>query len=173
MNFREIPLVVLIMVVKFSHQLLRDSDGETVHITSNRQISYFTAPLTKTPLSSWIEVQKGIYPKILPIKGKIKVGEPITLLIYFNDPNKKYDITVSDCWAYDNEDYKKTKNRLNLVNDEKGTKEWIKLNYSQASNITSVLYSNFTSFKFPDTDRVYLTCNIKLCLYVCRKQEVT
>ncbi|KAK9694179.1 Zona pellucida-like domain [Popillia japonica] len=175
MDFERMIFAFVNVFLLYSIDLIQGLNKETVHINSNNEISYISAPLTKMPLSSWIEVQKGIYPKISPINDEINIGESITLLIYFNDPSRKYDVSVSDCWAYDDEDYQKARNRLNLVNDAKGTKDWFKLNYPTESNLTSVLYSTFTSFKFPESDKdvVYLTCNIKVCFFRCGKEKDT
>ena len=31
----------------------------------------------------------------------MKIGQDLSLVIYFRDPNGLYDVAVRDCWAFD------------------------------------------------------------------------
>lgn len=39
--------------------------------------------------------------QVRPVEGSLKIGEELSLIIYLRDPNDLYDVSVRDCWAYD------------------------------------------------------------------------
>lgn len=51
------------------------------------------------------------------IGSTLEVGEPITIFIYLKDPSNLYDIMVTDCWAYDDQDFEKANNKLHLTEE--------------------------------------------------------
>lgn len=68
----------------------------------------------------WMDIQRGQFPQVSQITGNIKIGEPLTVLIFLKDPNKEYDLSVRDCWAFDGEDYQDKKTGRIQLSDKKG-----------------------------------------------------
>lgn len=64
-----------------------------------------SVPTSRGGVECWMDIQRGEFPKVTPITTNVKIGEPISVLVFLKDPNKEYDIVVRDCWAFDNEDY--------------------------------------------------------------------
>lgn len=64
-----------------------------------------TVPTSNGGVDCWMDIQRGIYPKINPIGETIKIGEELSVLVYLRDPNNNYDLMVRNCYAYDNEDF--------------------------------------------------------------------
>ncbi|KAJ8931003.1 hypothetical protein NQ314_016146 [Rhamnusium bicolor] len=141
---------------------------ETVFITSSSNVKYIEVPTSDDPLLTWMEVRKGKFPNVtkdLTSVTNVTVGDPITLFIFFKDnSNILYDIKVTDCWAYDNKEFLSSKRKLHLNGNKSYSKnkqliKWRKGNSSR--EIPSFLYTSFTSFKFPDKDEIYLSCDIQ------------
>lgn len=42
------------------------------------------------------------------------VGYPVSILIYLKDDEQKYDVMVTECWAYDKESFAASKHKLKL-----------------------------------------------------------
>lgn len=64
-----------------------------------------TVPTSNGGVDCWMDVQRGIFPKLTAIGDVIKIGEPLTVLVYLRDSMKEYDLSVRNCWAYDSEDF--------------------------------------------------------------------
>lgn len=62
-------------------------------------------PTSNGGVDCWMDIQRGEYPQITPIADIIKIGESLSVLVYLRDQKNEYDISVRDCWAYDNQDY--------------------------------------------------------------------
>jgi hypothetical protein len=117
----------------------------------------------------WMDIQVGVYPKITPISGSIKIGETVSVLVYLRDDRKEYDIVVRDCWAYDNEDYgAKSTGRLQLSDGNGCSRKkklfgrWAKTEQTGNSGATSILHNQLYAFKFPDKAQVFLKCDIEV-----------
>lgn len=72
------------------------------------------------PVQCWMDIMIGKFPQITPIERPIKIGEPLTILVYLKDPQKKYDINVKDCYAFDNEDYQARSTKKLQLSDKRG-----------------------------------------------------
>lgn len=40
-----------------------------------------------------------------PMDGILRIGEPLTVMVYLKDENRKLDVAVRDCWAYGEPDF--------------------------------------------------------------------
>lgn len=59
------------------------------------------------------------YFQLQAITGVIKIGEPLSILVYLKDQKNQYDLKMRDCWAYDNEDFDLPgTNKLQLTDKE-------------------------------------------------------
>lgn len=64
-----------------------------------------TVPTAHGGVDCWMDIQRGIFPKLTPVGEVIKIGEALTVLVYLRDQQKQYDLSVRNCWAYDAEDF--------------------------------------------------------------------
>lgn len=62
-------------------------------------------PTSNGSVNCWMDIQRGIYPKISPIGDAIKIGEVLSVMVFLQDPKNEYDLTVRNCWAYDSENF--------------------------------------------------------------------
>ncbi|KAJ8925271.1 hypothetical protein NQ315_009099, partial [Exocentrus adspersus] len=91
--------------------------SERVLVTSSSNIKYIAVPTSDDPILSWMEVRKGVFPNVtndLASVTNISVGDPITLFIFYKDNSNLYDLDVIDCWAYDDENFPLSKQKLHL-----------------------------------------------------------
>lgn len=68
----------------------------------------------------WMDIQRGLFPKVTPITTNVKIGETLSVLIFLKDNNHEYDLVVRDCWAFDNEDYNNRATGKIQLSDKKG-----------------------------------------------------
>ncbi|XP_044263664.1 uncharacterized protein LOC123010659 [Tribolium madens] len=151
-----------------------NSTKEMVSIKLYTDIKYFILPTSDEPVVTWMDIQKGIYPNTSHIESKLDVGDPITIFIYLKDPSNLYDIMVTDCWAFDDQNYETAKNKLHLTEEHSKKKrklidKWYKSDKIKGSSLKCFLYTDMPSFKFPDKDQVYMKCDIQLCFKSCDK----
>ncbi|CAG4976088.1 unnamed protein product [Colias eurytheme] len=125
-------------------------------------------------LECWMDIQKGVFPNTTPLEKSIKIGEYLTILIYLKDVRNQFSLKVHDCWAYDNEDYDSPKTSKIQLTDKEGCPKkkklidlWQKTTNTGKSGATLITYSKVSAFRFPETDQVYLTCNVELCTSEC------
>jgi hypothetical protein len=147
---------------------------EVVLIKPHTDVKYFALPTSDEPVVTWMDIQKGVFPNTSYIGSTLEVGEPITIFIYLKDPSNLYDIMVTDCWAYDDQDFEKANNKLHLTEEHSKRKrklidKWYKIDNPQGSSLRCFMYTDLTSFKFPDKEQVYMKCDIQLCFKSCDK----
>lgn len=76
-------------------------------------------PTATGGVDCWMDIKRGKYPRTTPIGESIKIGEFLTVSVYLRDESHEYDLTVRNCWAFDNELYDdKTTGKLQLSNDD-------------------------------------------------------
>lgn len=97
-----------------------------------------------TSIECWMDIQRGSYPTVScplcflfeiirsqsadlrvcfqtsPISGMIKVGEKLSVVIYIKEQERRYDLQVQDCYAYDNEDYEAPDTTKLQLTDQNG-----------------------------------------------------
>jgi hypothetical protein len=117
----------------------------------------------------WMDIQRGVYPKITPIPDVIKIGETLSVLVYLKDPLNEYDLFVRNCWAYDQEDYSAPTTGKLQLSDSNGCSRkkklfglWEKTTQTGNSGATLVVYNSLYAFKFPDKAQVFLKCDIEV-----------
>ncbi|XP_013141477.1 PREDICTED: proteoglycan 4-like [Papilio polytes] len=122
----------------------------------------------------WMDIQKGVFPNTTPFESSIKIGEYLTILVYLKDQRNQFNLKIHDCWAYDNDNYDSPKtNRIQLTDKQGCPKkkklidQWQKSRNTGKSGATLIAYSKVSAFRFPETDQVYLTCNVELCTKNC------
>ncbi|GBP62011.1 hypothetical protein EVAR_46040_1 [Eumeta japonica] len=125
-------------------------------------------------IECWMDIQRGVYPNVSPLKDSIKIGEYLTILVYLKDTRNQFNLKIHDCWAYDTDDYNSPKaNRIQLTDKEGCPKKkklidiWQKTTNTGKSGASLIAYSKLSAFRFPENDQVYLTCNVELCSNNC------
>ncbi|XP_055298909.1 mucin-2-like isoform X2 [Sitodiplosis mosellana] len=139
-----------------------------------QNLDVITVPTKHGGVDCWMDIQRGIYPKLTPIGEVIKIGEELTVLVYLRDPKKEYDLTVRNCWAYDSEDFDDKKTGKVQLSDSSGCTikrklfgSWHKTDETGSSDATLQLYNTLRAFKFPDESQIYLKCDIEICRGNC------
>lgn len=128
-----------------------------------------TVPTKSGGVDCWMDIQRGLYPRVTPIGDVIKIGEELTVLVYLRDIRIEYDLSVRNCWAYDDEDFgSKSTGKLKL-SDESGCSNrkklfgaWQRTTQTGDSGATLLLHNVLRAFKFPDKAQVYLKCDIEV-----------
>ncbi|XP_028042776.1 proteoglycan 4-like [Bombyx mandarina] len=122
----------------------------------------------------WMDIQKGVFPNTTPLKDSIKIGEYLTILVYLKDVRNQFNLKIHDCWAYDSDNYDSPKTNKIQLTDKQGCPKkkklidlWQKSTNTGKSGATLIAYSKVSAFRFPETDQVYLTCNVELCTSSC------
>lgn len=64
-----------------------------------------TVPTSNGGVDCWMDIQRGTYPKLTPVGEVIKIGEELTVLVYLRDEKSEYDLSVRNCWAYNDDDF--------------------------------------------------------------------
>ncbi|KAK9886305.1 hypothetical protein WA026_015815 [Henosepilachna vigintioctopunctata] len=155
---------------------LKTNQERTVIIKPQTNIKQFDVPqIGNGSVTSWMTVQKGIFPNTSIIEEPLLIGEPITIYIYLKDDSNLYDIRVSDCWAYDNETIKFSHNKVRLTPygfnrkaaQRKTIKKWDKMKFASDFGLSTLLYANLNAFKFPDKDNLHFVCDVELCFKSC------
>lgn len=85
-----------------------------------QSLDVITVPTKHGGVDCWMDIQRGIYPKLTPIGEVIKIGEELTVIVYLRDPKNEYDLTVRNCWAYDTEDFDDKKTGKVQLSDSSG-----------------------------------------------------
>ncbi|KPI98161.1 hypothetical protein RR46_09377 [Papilio xuthus] len=116
----------------------------------------------------WMDIQKGVFPNTTPFESSIKIGEYLTILVYLKDQRNQFNLKIHDCWAYDNDNYDSPKTNKIQLTDKQGCPkkkklidQWQKSRNTGKSGATLIAYSKVSAFRFPETDQVYLTCNVE------------
>ncbi|XP_017771657.1 PREDICTED: uncharacterized protein LOC108559039, partial [Nicrophorus vespilloides] len=158
--------IILVISLGFATIILCEK-SRMVLITTDKRYHSFYVPISKEPVVTWMDTQDGIYPNVSPINSEVEIGSEISLLIFMKDKSRLYDLKINRCVAYDEENLKKSNNSLTLYSrfekDKSKSKKYKNLDWKREpiANFTSLFYSEFEAFKFPDHDRIFLTCDIE------------
>ncbi|XP_044746309.1 uncharacterized protein LOC123307894 [Coccinella septempunctata] len=147
----------------------------TVIIKPQTSIKTFDVPLGNSSITTWMTVQKGIFPNTTNIEEPLPIGEPVTIFIYLKDDSNLYDIQVSDCWAYDNENINHSQNKIRLTPygfnrraaQRKTIKKWNKMKFASDFGLSTLLHASLNAFKFPEKDSLHFVCDVELCFKSC------
>jgi len=126
------------------------------------------------PIECWMDLKLGNWPEISSINSIVKIGDPLSLLVYARDNNFQYDISVKDCYAFAGPDYENPNTQRLQLTDKNGCVLKDKLlspfrSARESDNAGSVIvtYAHVKAFKFPDVMDVFMTCNIEICKGDC------
>nr|XP_023017123.1 uncharacterized protein LOC111506320 [Leptinotarsa decemlineata] len=111
----------------------------------------------------YMQIFKGNYPNVQETSF-VGIGQPVTIIIFLIDSSGSYNVHVDDCWAHDNPNLDFSGHKLSLTKRSKGKKkimnEWKK--FKSPVEHKTLLYSNFTSFRFPEKEEIFFSCNVEI-----------
>ena len=126
------------------------------------------------PIECWMDLQLGKYPDISDINSIVKIGDPLSLLVFARDNDYQYDVAVKDCYAFAGPNYNDPRTpRLQLTDDDgcvlkdKLISPFYTAREDDGFGSTIVAYAHVNAFKFPDVMDVYMTCNVEICKGDC------
>ena len=123
----------------------------------------------------FMDLQAGKYPESADITEAVKIGEPLSLLVFAQDDEGMYDIHVKECFAYSSDKYDSNETVKLQLTDERGCVMKNKLldGFFTAREPTEnggskiVAYGYLSAFKFPDVFDVFTTCEVEICKGGC------
>lgn len=126
------------------------------------------------PIECWMDLQLGKWPEVSNINSIVKIGDPLSLLVYARDNEFQYDVAVKDCYAFAGPDYDDPNTPRLQLTDKEGCvikDKLISQFYAarEEDDIGSVIvtYAFVHAFKFPDVMDVFMTCNVEICKGDC------
>merc|ERR1719376_932319 len=126
------------------------------------------------PVECWMDLKFGKWPEISNINSIVRIGDPLSLLVYARDNNFEYDISVKDCYSFAGPDYENPNTQRLQLTDKNGCvlKDKLISSFKSArendnSGSIIVTYAHVQAFKFPDVMDVFMTCNIEICKGDC------
>ncbi|XP_066940239.1 adhesive plaque matrix protein-like isoform X1 [Macrobrachium rosenbergii] len=129
------------------------------------------------PIECWMDLKQGKYPDIRDVDSVVKIGEPLSLMVYARDNAGMYDVSVKDCYAYGGPDYDNPNVPQIQLTDSQGCVLKDKLISSfytsrerDIKGEVIVTYAYVKAFKFPDVMDVFMSCNIEVCKGDCDNQ---
>ncbi|XP_042221925.1 uncharacterized protein LOC121866368 isoform X2 [Homarus americanus] len=125
-------------------------------------------------IKCWMDIQRGTYPHTKPMDGILRIGEPLTVMVYLKDTERRLDVAVRDCWAYGEPEFEDPATPSLQMTSSNGCPTRMKLMHFWArtydtfdTGATLITYTNMSAFKFPDRMQVFLTCNVQICTEHC------
>lgn len=97
----------------------------------------------------------------------------MTLLIGANDPKHEFDLRVGRCIAHDG-----MKTQIDLTDDNGCiVRDRIMSKFDKAKNwgaeSATIAFAHFSAFKFPETTKVFIECDVEVCKRGCKAQCTT
>ncbi|KAF2896125.1 hypothetical protein ILUMI_10038 [Ignelater luminosus] len=149
--------------------------GESVYYRPILIQKYENSHNISEHFNSWMDIRNGIYPNISAADEPTSIGKPLSILIYL-DSRHNYDISVNKCWAYNEQNHHISTMKVLLTSNTTESKQnkksvlintWKKIYPVTKQNVTTLLYTNTTAFKFPKHNYVYVACTVEICHESC------
>ncbi|XP_068631738.1 uncharacterized protein [Battus philenor] len=125
---------------------------------------------TLQPPECYMEIRAGYGASGARISGPVRVGDPLTLLIYMRSAYDGFDIAVNDCFAHNG-----AAKRIQLI-DEYGCPVDDKLisrfrgSWSEAGVFETQVYAYMKTFRFTGSPALYIECDVRMCHGRCPSQ---
>ncbi|CAL4072169.1 unnamed protein product, partial [Meganyctiphanes norvegica] len=125
---------------------------------------------TLTPPECHMEVRYGYGPGGTRVKGPVRVGDPLTLVIYMRSEFEGFDLVVSDCYAHNG-----GQKRISLIDhygcpvDEKLISHFEGTWTTEGIYETQV-YAFMKTFRFTGSPALYIECDVRMCHGDCPSQ---
>ncbi|XP_069961486.1 uncharacterized protein [Cherax quadricarinatus] len=125
---------------------------------------------TLTPPECHMEIRYGIGTTGKRVTGPVRVGDPLTLVIYMRSEFEGFDIVVSDCYAHNGGN-----KRIALIDhygcplDESLISHFEGTRTSEGLYETQV-YAFMKTFRFTGSPALYIECDVRMCHGDCPTQ---
>lgn len=125
---------------------------------------------TLTPPECYMEIRYGYGPTGNRVTGPVRVGDPLTLIIYMRSKYDGFDIVVNDCYAHNG-----ATKKIQLI-DEYGCPVDDKLisrfrgSFTESGVFETQIYAYMKTFRFTGSPALYIECDVRMCHGRCPSQ---
>ncbi|KAI5634176.1 zona pellucida-like domain-containing protein [Phthorimaea operculella] len=118
---------------------------------------------TLQPPECYMEIRSGYGATGARVSGPVRVGDPLTLLIYMRSAYDGFDIVVNDCFAHNG-----ATKRIQLI-DEYGCPVDDKLisrfrgSWSESGVFETQVFAYMKTFRFTGSPALYIECDVRMC----------
>ncbi|CAB3365611.1 Hypothetical predicted protein [Cloeon dipterum] len=125
---------------------------------------------TLSPPECYMEVRHGYGATGTRVSGPVRVGDPLTLLIYMRSKYDGFDIVVNDCYAHNG-----ANKRIQLI-DQYGCPVDEKLisrfrgSWSETGVYETQVFAYMKTFRFTGSPALYVECDVRMCHGHCPNQ---
>ncbi|KAG5863987.1 hypothetical protein JTB14_009793, partial [Gonioctena quinquepunctata] len=125
---------------------------------------------TLTPPECYMEIRYGYGTAGNRVTGPVRVGDPLTLIIYMRSKYDGFDIVVNDCYAHNG-----ATKKIQLI-DEYGCPVDDKLisrfrgSWSDSGVYETQVFAYMKTFRFTGSPALYIECDVRMCHGRCPSQ---
>ncbi|KAJ8928606.1 hypothetical protein NQ314_018818, partial [Rhamnusium bicolor] len=115
---------------------------------------------TLTPPECYMEIRYGYGTSGNRVTGPVRVGDPLTLIIYMRSKYDGFDIVVNDCYAHNG-----ATKKIQLI-DEYGFRG----SWSESGVFETQVFAYMKTFRFTGSPALYIECDVRMCHGRCPSQ---
>ncbi|XKL66014.1 hypothetical protein PGB90_009434 [Kerria lacca] len=125
---------------------------------------------TLSPPECYMEIRYGYGTTGNRVGGPVRVGDPLTLIIYMRSKYDGFDIVVNDCYAHNG-----ANKRIQLI-DQYGCPVDDKLisrfrgSWSETGVFETQVFAYMKTFRFTGSPALYIECDVRMCHGRCPSQ---
>ncbi|OXA43756.1 uncharacterized protein LOC110858426 [Folsomia candida] len=125
---------------------------------------------TLTPPECYMEIRYGFGTSGTRVGGPVRVGDPLTLMIYMRSQYDGFDIVVNDCYAHNG-----ATKKIQLI-DHYGCPVDSKLmspfrgTWSHTGVYETQVFAYLKTFRFTGSPALYIECDVRMCHGQCPSQ---
>ncbi|XP_034947849.1 uncharacterized protein [Chelonus insularis] len=125
---------------------------------------------TLQPPECYMEIRYGYGTTGTRVAGPVRVGDPLTLIIYMRSKYDGFDIVVNDCYAHNGGN-----KRIQLI-DQYGCPVDDKLisrfrgSWSETGLFETQVFAYMKTFRFTGSPALYIECDVRMCHGRCPSQ---
>ncbi|XP_046610392.1 uncharacterized protein LOC124300379 [Neodiprion virginianus] len=125
---------------------------------------------TLQPPECYMEIRYGYGTTGTRVAGPVRVGDPLTLIIYMRSKYDGFDIVVNDCYAHNGGN-----KRIQLI-DQYGCPVDDKLisrfrgSWSESALFETQVFAYMKTFRFTGSPALYIECDVRMCHGRCPSQ---
>ncbi|XP_068083863.1 uncharacterized protein [Anabrus simplex] len=125
---------------------------------------------TLSPPECYMEIRYGYGTTGNRVGGPVRVGDPLTLIIYMRSKYDGFDIVVNDCFAHNGANKK-----IQLI-DQYGCPVDDKLisrfrgSWSESGVFETQVFAYMKTFRFTGSPALYIECDVRMCHGRCPSQ---
>ncbi|XP_046402964.1 uncharacterized protein LOC124168740 [Ischnura elegans] len=125
---------------------------------------------TLSPPECYMEIRHGYGTSGARVGGPVRVGDPLTLLIYMRSKYDGFDLVVNDCFAHNGANKK-----IQLI-DQYGCPVDEKLisrfrgSWSEGGVFETQVFAYMKTFRFTGSPALYIECDVRMCHGRCPSQ---